>query len=210
MPTPEQLYAELYQCRLLLQGMALRLSQLEDILAAAGLRKERDFPAAPGWGNSISVNFPDAPLRGNGNNDNSPIAMQGGNDTNDNFPNRVQRGNCSTLEGSQASQPGNPASAEPSHSRLEAVLLAQAFPKGTNRSRISRCATLLLAIRKDPTRHGVEYYAHLLKMSYSGAGKFMMGIRRLGLIRQAAMAVHELTPRGEELVQVALRPIAEA
>lgn len=86
----------------------------------------------------------------------------------------------------------------PSIARLTAVLKLRAFPAGTHSERIRRAAQLMLLLKSDPGVYGVAHFAKLLSMSYSGAGKAMMGLRDLGLIKRIAYKVHVLTQKGEE------------
>jgi Mn-dependent DtxR family transcriptional regulator len=66
----------------------------------------------------------------------------------------------------------------------------------------------MLDVHQQPGERSLNFYAELLGMSYSGAGKLMMEARRRGLIRRNGYKVHILTPQGEALMREATKPAA--
>ena len=225
-PTLDQLYAEVYQCQILLQAGTERLARLSYLirqLQAGNELSTGDFLPPPGGAMTVNAgNFP--PISGGGNSeadnfrssnaaaksidDNWPDQIGGANMLHNTLPGKTSGAN-SVAESFHRTTGGAKSTALPTLNQLCRVLKRKAFKKTTG-AHISRMAHVMLFIAQHPGEtQEIKGYAKMLGMGYAGAAKLMMLARRKGLIVRTAYMVHALTEQGAAYMREALQPVFE-
>lgn len=216
--TLQQIQAEVSQCYMFLQLAAERLTHITALLQQMQGAGTGNSPDQTNPGKNSGSDIPNSANLGTSRGSDIPNLTDAGTSPIRDIPNSVNLG-ISRPHNFPPQQTGEypgrnsfPAEFKVGMSpegdaailaHLHTILKERVFTHKVSYNHVRRAALVLLNLVRSPGAHGLDHYATLTGLTYSGVGKFMMELRQRKLIVHNGRYAHIPTERSQQYLREA-------